>query len=566
MKRVIAVLFSVFMAVCAVAQPSQGMSIGQADARYGKLGATAPSIQCQKLLNTLRSGQRDTAILVVGDSTGNETTEWVYLLASWIAPKYPAYTVNYYLYDTMTGDFPAAGSPTAVIQTGSGSFKLNVYNASVAGTIPQYFLGSHWNALRDIPVAPDLVIVNHGKNMTAQYSNAFSTPWRYLSQATEFTESIWQLWPDAGFVWVAQAPNRDDSNMAIAMDLIQSVGRLRGIGVANVYDLYINAGKPSAWYIDNLHPSTAGTQVYLQPWTIALGSYTGVQPAQFVSSFDQLAANYLVNGDFAAINSGTPYGWTTSNVTCTLSSTQYDNVSGVSLRTTQTANGSASSLKQRFTGTAQLKAFRGRWCTFAVRRYIPSSNASTGAGRIGLLTSSQSANNSPQYITGQDGFRWVVQNVYVAQTDTYLDAIIYNDSATATNADYVYWDRAVLTVGLLPRDIAPRSSSAFSLSGVNAMGFQNFSGAGTISAWAGAHIAYTATGAVSLALPTSPTQGLIFYIYDEGGGAGTGNISLTSSDKAINATAAGGGAVAAVTTNYGRAVVYYNGTKWVLSK
>ena len=306
--------------------------------------------------------------------------------------------------------------------------------------------------------------------------------------------------------------------------------------------------------------------MYLQPWYSALTSYTGVQPAQFVSSLDQYAPNFLVNGDFATINGGVPYGWTASNITCALSSTQYDNISGVSLRTTQTAAGSNSYLRQAFTTAAGLKPFRGHWCTLAVRRYTPSTNASLGAGRIALATSSQASNNSPQYITAQDGFKWVVQNVYVAPTDTYLYVYIYNDTGTTANTDYVYWDRAILTIGLLPRDIAPRSTSSFSLSGVNAFGFQNFSGAGTISAWAGAQIAYTATGAVSLALPTGPTQGTTFYIYDEGGGAGTGNISLTSSDKAINATAAGGGAVAAVTTNYGRAVVYYNGTKWVLAK
>jgi hypothetical protein len=541
----------------------RGLSKSQADAFYGPLGSVAPSIQCQKLIETLRMGQRDTAILVVGDSTGNADDEWVRLFTNYLAPLYPAYTVNYYLYDTGTGDFPA--SPV-VVQTGSGSFKLNVYNASVAGTIPQYFLGSHFGAIRDIAVAPDLLIVNHGKNMTAQYSNAFSTPWRYLSQATEFTETIWQVWPNAGFIWVAQAPNRDDNNMAIAMDMIQSVARLRGIGVANVYDLYINAGKPSAWYVDNLHPSDAGTQVYLQPWIAAVSNVTGVQPAQFVSSLDQHAPNFLVNGDLATLNSGTPYGWTASNVTCTLSSTQYDNISGVSLRTTQTAAGSNSYIKQRFTGTAALKPFRGHWCTLAVRRYIPNTNAGTAAGRIGLLTSSNNANNSPNYTTAQDGWVWRIMNVYVAPSDTYLDVFLYNDTGTAANTDFIYWDRAILTVGLLPRDIAPRSTSAFSLSGVNAFGFQNFSGAGTISAWAGAQIAYTATGAVSLALPTGPTQGMTFYIYDEGGGALVGNISLTSSDKAINATAAGGGAVTAVTTNYGRAVVYYNGTKWVLTK
>jgi hypothetical protein len=39
---------------------------------------------------------------------------------------------------------------------------------------------------------------------------------------------------------------------------------------------------------------------------------------------------------------------------------------------------------------------------------------------------------------------------------------------------------------------------------------------------------------------------------------------VSSSDKAINATAAGGGSVAVLNTNYGRGVATYNGTKWIV--
>jgi hypothetical protein len=244
---------------------------------YGRILTIDPSFQCQKLLQALRSGTRDTAILIVGDSTGNGEDEWVKLMTNWLAPNYPAYTVNYYHYEPSTGGFQA---PT-VVQYGTGPFTLNVYNGSVPGGIPQYFLGSHFGAISKLTIAPDLLIVSHGKNMTAQYSNAFSTPWRYFSQVTEFSETIWKIWPNAGFVWVIQAPNRDDSNMSIASDMIQNAARLRGFGIANVYDLYIKAGKPAKWYTDNLHPSAAGTQVYLQPWISALGTYSGVLPANF---------------------------------------------------------------------------------------------------------------------------------------------------------------------------------------------------------------------------------------------------------------------------------------------
>jgi hypothetical protein len=95
---------------------------------------------------------------------------------------------------------------------------------------------------------------------------------------------------------------------------------------------------------------------------------------------------------------------------------------------------------------------------------------------------------------------------------------------------------------------------------------QQFSGAGTIVSANGFQIEKTGSGAYTLALPTSPTQWDTYRIFDGYGDAGTNNLSVSSSDKAINGTAAGGGAVAAVNTNYGGAWITYDGTKWILSK
>jgi hypothetical protein len=95
---------------------------------------------------------------------------------------------------------------------------------------------------------------------------------------------------------------------------------------------------------------------------------------------------------------------------------------------------------------------------------------------------------------------------------------------------------------------------------------QQFSGAGTISITNGPNIEKTASGAYTLALPTSPSSGDTYWVFDGFGDAGTNNFSLSSSDKAINSTAAGGGAVVAVSTNWGRGTVTYDGTAWKLAK
>jgi len=95
---------------------------------------------------------------------------------------------------------------------------------------------------------------------------------------------------------------------------------------------------------------------------------------------------------------------------------------------------------------------------------------------------------------------------------------------------------------------------------------QPFSGAGTISITGGVQVEKTAAGAYTLALPTSPSSGTMFWLFDGFGDALTNNLSVSSSDKAINGTAAGGGAVTAVITNYGRATITYDGTAWKLAK
>jgi hypothetical protein len=95
---------------------------------------------------------------------------------------------------------------------------------------------------------------------------------------------------------------------------------------------------------------------------------------------------------------------------------------------------------------------------------------------------------------------------------------------------------------------------------------QQFSGAGSILSTSGPHIEKTASGAYTLALPTSPSTGDTYWVFDGFGDAGTNNLSLSSSSVAINSTAAGGEAVVAVSTNWGRGTVTYDGTAWKLAK
>ena len=112
---------------------------------------------------------------------------------------------------------------------------------------------------------------------------------------------------------------------------------------------------------------------------------------------------------------------------------------------------------------------------------------------------------------------------------------------------------------------ALQTSGTLQLSGSYRPSAQTISGSGTIVSGSGTYVYVTGSGARSIALPTGPLTGDTYTIFDSAGSATAGNISLTSSDKAINSTAAGGGAVAVIILNWGRCLVIYNGTQWVAS-
>ena len=55
--------------------------------------------QSRAFMRGVGLNDRPATVIVMGDSTGNDTTEWVYLLATWFASKFPAFTVDHRLWD-----------------------------------------------------------------------------------------------------------------------------------------------------------------------------------------------------------------------------------------------------------------------------------------------------------------------------------------------------------------------------------------------------------------------------------------------------------------------------------
>lgn len=87
----------------------------------------------QSLLAALDDAEESVALQVLGDSTGDETDEWVYLVTQYLAGLYPAYSVDYRVWNDGT---QAYGTPVA-IQTGPNGARYQQWaGVSLPSTIP----------------------------------------------------------------------------------------------------------------------------------------------------------------------------------------------------------------------------------------------------------------------------------------------------------------------------------------------------------------------------------------------------------------------------------------------
>jgi lysophospholipase L1-like esterase len=227
-------------------------------AAFAPLAASAATAaNTQRLLSKLRRGVEDAAYLYLGDSTGNETIEHVYLEAQALGQRFPAYTVLYHLIDPDTG---AYGSPVTV-QTGTGPQTLRVYNASVSGSQPAWVLGSRWTGAVTAAGQADVVFVSHGHNMNygAAWSENFRQQfWNNLLLLTE--EVAWRL-PRAGIVLMSQNPTTvagRETWQALKAGEIQMLAARRGYGFIDVHEAFQATGNPAAHLTgDGVHPTTS---------------------------------------------------------------------------------------------------------------------------------------------------------------------------------------------------------------------------------------------------------------------------------------------------------------------
>lgn len=120
-------------------QPPQG-SVSRVE--YDKIARIRGSQFGRALISTLKEGARSCVINVLGDSLGNESTEWVSLFAQKLASKYPTYNVKYALYNSSSGTYDAwnnlvtTGGAERHVLFASGKVPLQLAKADVPVTSP----------------------------------------------------------------------------------------------------------------------------------------------------------------------------------------------------------------------------------------------------------------------------------------------------------------------------------------------------------------------------------------------------------------------------------------------
>lgn len=410
------------------------------DSRYARQGVDAT----QRLMALLANETQNANLLFVGDSTGNESTEWIRLLTESLAAQWPAWTVNYRLWNDGTTSYDAA----VTVQTGTGSRTLTVYNASIAGAGSATWQGARARAaVYDLSPHPDLIVVSIGHNEQAVSASLWYA--QYLS----LSESLAWGCPGSDVLLVAQNPATGNTYQQQRREIYREIATRRGYGFVDVCQAFIDTGNPGGLTIDGIHPTPAGSQLWRDT---VLGAFTYQQelPPRPLQSSPLLTAgkNLLLNADLSAKTGGVPDNWAlTAGATVAIDTVNYETYT---VGVPSTGGGAVTSKANKLTGTTAASTLQqyvavpsqGCWVTWGIRGYVPAGQPLT-VGRMGLTATGVSIIQSGSQL-GTGAFSWAFVTAYIPAGVNLVRALLYIDSS-AGGGNFTL-DRQFLTLGKMP--------------------------------------------------------------------------------------------------------------------
>lgn len=418
----------------------------------GTVGGELRTIQSQvsHLWRRIRTNQSDVNIIVLGDSTGNATDEWVYLMAQWLAAECPTHTVKYRLFSLGT-IVPSGGTDTwgsyTTIQTGSGPMPpdavtntIFIDNASVSGTNTNYVEGGREGTIWT-GTDYDLVIFNYGHNTGTDTTEEIAQP--------EFMTAVCNARlhaPRAGVLVTLQNFRTSLSGKAQSYRMWnawRNVASQLQAGVIDVGTAFASVPDVSIYMADETHPNALGQSALWLPQvqrTMAEPrNYTGEDPGS-LSPFSIVKPCYTSNPRFSYWASTNPDNWTFTSCT-TAKDTGKTEGTAYSLRITNTA-GLNPQITQDLSG--QLVRLRGRVVT-VVARVWRTSGLNLLAGRVGLTASngvtSVSATSYPRSVESAGGWEWSQISICVPNDANSLTLVAYTGAADGSdNGEQIWFD------------------------------------------------------------------------------------------------------------------------------
>jgi lysophospholipase L1-like esterase len=384
-----------------------------------------------RLLHALDTGAAEVNLVVAGDSTGDEESEWVYQLALALERRYPAYTVNYYLWDRKHQAWPS--SPD-VFQWGSGASTLNVWNMSVSGSQENY--ARAYAESQIVPKHPDLLLVSYGHNDGPETA-------RFRWGVESLVESVAVGTPETEIALIAQNPERDNSYQDDRAAELAMLAAQMNLGFVNVWGAFENTGDPGAYLeADGIHPNGAGYSIWLATVLAQLGD-GGASP-QALASRPSRGISVIQNGDFSVFARGQPKGWVATNVRASKDYGLVEQPRRWALRLTQTGGSTAS-----FSYPLNANWLKGKWVTVAVRIVVPDQPGARLIGRVGLVDDRTDPDQSVQLPSLSRGrYYWEILSRVVDPRATKAALVIYVNQQ-AGHASLVV-DRVLAVLGTTP--------------------------------------------------------------------------------------------------------------------
>lgn len=420
--------------------------------------------QAEHFWRAVRNNQRDVYLIVTGDSTGNESTEWVYLMAQWLASQCPTHTVKYRLFN----DGSTSWDSYATLQTGSGPalpftvtpFTIFIDNGSVSGTNTFYTMGareaSFWNG-NDY----DLAIVNYGHNLGTGQTEYIALPEWVMSLA-----HVRSMAPRAGLLVTLQNPRSSTSsdintNGSAATARMVAAWRkaveLVGGGIIDVYTAFATNPDYASLMADETHPNSAGQAVWLAEVKRIMAEpvrLTGDSPLGY-NPLVEMRPNFAPNPRFARWTSTNPDGWAFANCT----PVKNVGVTDGTLYSMEVQIGAGTNPYISTDLTALLTKFRGKTVSFMARLWLPT-GLDLLTGRIAIETTDNVTNPTftsyPRGTPSNGGWQWVFASLAVPRTPrpTAMQLRIYAGAASgADSGKKFYIDSVWFGEGLLPAGV-----------------------------------------------------------------------------------------------------------------